>query len=219
MFGSFFLIRLWTIEIPSVSESSIFSKADVAKQSTGHRDNSIVSSTHDDKLHNNVSPKPQRHHPAEATSFKTQTHQRTFQKRYADTPFVKGYRPTGGNLPLDHGDFLQSERMWKFVSDSCLRHDGNDTVPEWQTRAPYAILLGAMKVRNEVRGNLKPKYSFKNDSEEMLQIYGLESLNKFVLTRISTFTVSESFDKMLFILVVRQPLLSTHKVFLLFCFP
>jgi hypothetical protein len=74
-----------------------------------------------------------------------------FQKR--GTPFVQGYKPTGGDLPFDPADFLASERMWKYVSDTCLLNDESDNetattmIPEWQRRAPYAILLGAMKVR------------------------------------------------------------------------
>jgi hypothetical protein len=68
-----------------------------------------------------------------------------FQKRYVNSP-LQGYKRTGGLLPVDAADFLQSERMWKYLNDTCLyEQDGH--IAEWQYRVPYVILLGAMKVR------------------------------------------------------------------------
>ncbi len=66
--------------------------------------------------------------------------------RYPRSPFLhsEGYQPTGGRLPLDPADYLMNPRMWRFVdNNTCLNED---VEPEpWQYRAPYAILLGAMK--------------------------------------------------------------------------
>jgi hypothetical protein len=68
-----------------------------------------------------------------------------FQKRYVNSP-IQGYKRTGGPLPVDAADFLQSENMWKYLNDTCLpEQDGH--IAEWQYRVPYVILLGAMKVR------------------------------------------------------------------------
>jgi hypothetical protein len=73
-----------------------------------------------------------------------QLHNNFANKRYSNKrPFVQGYKPTGGQLPLDSADFLSDPKQWKYVDNhTCLFPDN---APEWQTRAPYMILLGAMK--------------------------------------------------------------------------
>lgn len=67
---------------------------------------------------------------------------------YPRSPFLysEGYHPNGGKLPLDPADSLMDPNMWRFVDNhTCLTEDA-DAEPElWQYRAPYAILLGAMK--------------------------------------------------------------------------
>ncbi|KAL3922667.1 MAG: hypothetical protein SGILL_002081 [Bacillariaceae sp.] len=85
-------------------------------------------------------------YPSKAVAFNAQNsgQAKGFQKRYAGSPFVQGYKATGGDLPQENADFLQSETMWKYLSNKCLK-DENETIPEWQKRAPAVILLGAMK--------------------------------------------------------------------------
>lgn len=75
----------------------------------------------------------------------TQLHQKFAHERYSNKiPFVQGYKPTGGPLPLDAADFLSDPKQWKYVDNhTCLFPE--QKIPEWQTRAPYMILLGAMK--------------------------------------------------------------------------
>jgi hypothetical protein len=71
------------------------------------------------------------------------------QKRIPRSAFkFQGYKPTGGTLPYDPADFLFNRRMWRYVDNATCR----ETTPQpsdydlsWQRRAPYAILLGAMK--------------------------------------------------------------------------
>jgi hypothetical protein len=73
-------------------------------------------------------------------------------RRYpSKSPFLhsEGYQPTGGTLPLDPADYLEDPHMWRFVDNTtCINKTAitSDSVPaQWQYRAPYAILLGAMK--------------------------------------------------------------------------
>ena len=73
------------------------------------------------------------------------------KKRYATTPSSannnKGYKPTGGVLPLDTADYLQDPTFWPSVDNATCLHNSNkeSSYPEWQRRAPFALLLGAMK--------------------------------------------------------------------------
>jgi hypothetical protein len=74
-----------------------------------------------------------------------QLHSNFAHRRYSNKiPFAQGYKPKGGSLPLHTADFLSDPKQWKYVDNhTCLFPD--NTPPEWQTRAPYMILLGAMK--------------------------------------------------------------------------
>ena len=90
-----------------------------------------------------------------------QTSNSATKRRYSQTPFVQGYKTKGGKLPLDTADYLMDVHMWKDVDNGTCVNDGfskdggssSQTASsggkfveeEWQHRAPYAILLGAMK--------------------------------------------------------------------------
>ena len=83
-----------------------------------------------------------------------------YKKRYATTPSFannnnnKGYKPTGGALPLDTADYLEDPTFLPSVDNAtCLgvhnsNSNNNNDLPQaqdWQRRAPFALLLGAMK--------------------------------------------------------------------------
>jgi hypothetical protein len=115
-------------------------------------------------------------------------------RHYVKSPFFQvGYKPAGGLLPVENGDYLSSERMWKYVDNTtCVTtgdddddDDGDETndkdnnntflsnISSWQHRAPYAIILGAMKVSIFEMSLLpfdtnknKTKHSFFFDNDE-----------------------------------------------------
>ena len=76
------------------------------------------------------------------------------KRRYGQSPFIQGYKTTGGKLPLDTAEYLMDANLWKDVDNgTCITTTNISSNPnsivgdeeEWQHRAPYAILLGAMK--------------------------------------------------------------------------
>ena len=147
------IIRLWKTDVAELENSTTKKIAmdrgqtsDVAGVTGGNSNTSIPPD-------NDFAPEsplayPTKQSPtSKAVPFhsKNSFHSKGFQTRYANSPFVQGYKPTGGDLPQENGDWLFSESSWKYLSNHCLLNE--TAIPDWQRRAPYAILLGAMKVR------------------------------------------------------------------------
>lgn len=147
-FACLFAMRLWTLDSPQVAPRNT-DTVDVRskKESLGAAMKATSISNNPQDMNTNKTF-PKNSSPFNQQRPATTTATAGFQKRYSNTPFIQGYKPTGGGLPTENADFLQSERMWKYVSDKCLEEDEQAAaMPNWQRRAPYAILLGAMKVR------------------------------------------------------------------------
>ena len=149
IFACVCILRLWKTDVPQLTtKSSTINKSGLGLDNRlgpaeiGYPTTSSPRPLPQHNATNIQAPSPGRQSP------------KGFQKRYASNPFVQGYNPTGGKLPVETGDWWQSESMWKYLSNKCIQEDANETIPDWQKRAPYAILLGAMKVRKDSKEEL-----------------------------------------------------------------